>query len=102
MKKRLPINKTFSQNDSDIKITNIGEAHKSSEICEKQEYAYANKIGLIPPKQKFELDKKRINFYLSKQLVSKISKIAKNKGYSTSEYLEAMIKQQILLEEENG
>jgi hypothetical protein len=40
-------------------------------------------------------------FYLSNSLVNKMGKIAKNKGYSSSEYLEWIIRQQVRLEEEN-
>jgi hypothetical protein len=89
MEKRNPEPKKMTNTPvSNNKITSIGEARKAGEIREKQENLQAVKVGVAPTKQKNELDKKRVMFYLSNSLVNKMGKIAKNKGYSSSEYLE--------------
>jgi predicted HicB family RNase H-like nuclease len=102
MDRRLPEIKTDnSHNDSKNKTTSISIAKEISHIQEVKESVYVKQVGIIPNNDKSKQDKKKFMIYISESKMRQISRIAKNKGYSLSEYIEKVIDQQISLEGEN-
>jgi hypothetical protein len=57
-------------------------------VSDKQEEQISKSVGVAPVKNKKQLDKKRFMIYVSNTCMKQISKIAKSKGYSASEYFE--------------